>query len=335
MLRGSARRVSTARSSRFGRPARGLHGARRRGGAVAYHVNALTLLLPRRASRWPTRQPRRARFSRLGSPPRASPPPPSSALERGLLDALFALGAKGCELLWGVVQQEREAWLDKQRAWLDKQRLLEREREAWGRECEREREAWLDKQRSLEREREAWERERALLLECERAAAAQLQYKLDVALGHTTVRTVLEQIVVAAFPRKNITDALKSFCDDPAFLAYLDLVSEATSFQRVALVKSAKGAYSMLSDTIHNGSTLSEASDVPQAVLRDKCMLYAVSAIFKFGRRDVRFYLDNPRDALNVPSPARSPLASPAASAVGTPPKAANQAGAEVEGALL
>jgi hypothetical protein len=232
-------------------------------------------------------------------------------MERGLFDVLFALGAAGCDHLFGVIQREREAW-ERERTLLIE--TSEREREAWERErtllietAERERTLLTEVHNSHERERDM--------------LSAQLQFDLDVALGHATVRTVLEQIVNAAFPGKTSTDALNKYCNDPEFLKYLDSVSAVTHFGKADLIKSAKSAYSALSETIHHGSTLSEVNTVPQAVLRDKCMLYALSAIFKYGRRNVRFYLGNPRDLLDVPSPMRTPHPSPAPSAATTPPK--------------
>jgi hypothetical protein len=189
---------------------------------------------------------------------------------------------------------------------------------------QREREAW-------EREREAWERERALLLktqdmveEREAAAIALLQHKVDVAHGHVTVRSVLEQIGKAAFPTMNATDAISHVCDDAKFDAYLDAVSDASHLAKRDLLKSAKAAYSSLSSALHSGSTITKAGDVvPEDVMRDKLTLYAVAALFKYARRDVRFYLDVPANELKLPSPARTPPSSAGPSAASSPLKVA------------
>ena len=234
-------------------------------------------------------------------------------MERSLFDALYALGAAGADHLWGLLQHERAAWAEKQLSW-------EREHASW------------------ERERASWERERALLLgkqdmiaDREADAVAALQHKLDVARGHATARSVLEQIGKAAYPdEKTATVAINRVCNEPKFNAYLDEVSAAMHLSKETLLKSAKGAYGALSETIHSGSTISKAIDViPEDVMNGKAMLVAVAALFKYARRDVRFYLDLPANELKLPSPGRTPTAtSPAPSAATTPPKA--PAGADV-----
>ena len=203
-------------------------------------------------------------------------------MNRDLFDALIHVQG-GPALLWGLIQTEREA---------------------------------------AAREREAAAREAILRAELERSFVAVLQHKLDLAQGHATVRSVLEQIVLTHFPGVSVTEALKRFCALPRFLAYLDVVSDATKIQKASLIKSAKGAYSLLSEATHNGRT-SETGAVPQAVMPDKSMLYAVSAIFKLERRNVRFYLDNPGDLLDLPSPESTPPATALSSAISTPQRRA------------
>jgi hypothetical protein len=213
-------------------------------------------------------------------------------MERDHLDVLFALGDKGCDLIWGVMQREREAWVEKHQSW-------ERER------------ALLIKTQEMIEEREA-------------IAIAVLQRQVDVAHGHITVRTVLEKIGKAEHPKMNATDALNHICDDPKFVAYMEVVSKATHLSARDLLKSAKGAYSALSSTLHSGSTITKAGDVvPEDVMHDKLMLHAVAALFKYARRDVRFYLDVPANELKLPSPARTPPSSSGPSAAPSPPKAA------------
>ena len=94
-------------------------------------------------------------------------------MERDHLDVLFALGDKGCDLIWGVMQREREAWVEKHQSW-------EREH------------ALLIKTQEMIEEREA-------------IAIAVLQRQVDVAHGHITVRTVLEKIGKAEHPKMNAT----------------------------------------------------------------------------------------------------------------------------------
>jgi hypothetical protein len=45
-------------------------------------------------------------------------------MERDHLDVLFALGDKGCDLIWGVMQREREAWVEKHQSWERERALL-------------------------------------------------------------------------------------------------------------------------------------------------------------------------------------------------------------------
>jgi len=248
-------------------------------------------------------------------------------MNRLVVEAL-ASAPGGGGLVWLLVEREEALAREREAA-------FGREREAW----EREREAW-------QREREAWERERDLQaavglreLEAARDNAEELQSKLDAALGHATVRSVLEQVVLAFAPDKSATKALEAFCDQPVFQEYLAIVSERTGFSSRDLTKSAKMAYGQLSEVVHHGSTLlgSDAEGVPGSVLANKLMLYAVSAIFKFSRRDVRFYLSSSRDVIKLPSPPRSPPRSQAvsagSSASGTPPSSLRLQGGETAAA--
>ena len=239
-------------------------------------------------------------------------------MNRSIVEALCAMQG-GAALLWGLVEREESLGRELGAA-------VGREREAWQHEREHwqhERVAWQHERDAWQRERDAWQRERDLLatargleLEAGRSDAEALQSKLDIALGHSTVRSVLEQVASEHSSTKSTTKALESFCDQPLFKDYLELVSEATGYSSFDLAKSAKAAYGMLSEVVHHGSTLTapDAAGVPQAVMGNKSMLYAVSAIFKFSGRDVRFYLANSRDVLKVPSPPRSPIRSQATS---------------------
>ena len=219
-----------------------------------------------------------------------------SYMERGHFDALFALGVTGCDLIWGIIQREREAWARERTLLVEKSEILERER------------TLLMKMQAMIEEREA-------------TAVALLQHKLDVAHGHVTVRSVLEQIGKSAFPAMNATDAINHVCDDAKFGAYLDVVSSVSHLSKRDLLKSAKAAYSALSSTLHSGSTITKASDVvPKDVMHDKLMLHAVAALFKYARRDVRFYLDIPANELKLPLPARTPPSSSGSSAAPSPP---------------
>jgi hypothetical protein len=226
-------------------------------------------------------------------------------MERGVFDILIA-SPEGRALIWPSIEKERAAWA--------------REREGMA--------------RGLEREIEAREREREFLIDRESKAIAELQRELDFSNGLVTVRAVLEGIVTSAFPSKSATDALRLYCEQTRLQNYLGEVSTASGISMASLTKSAKGVYGMLSQTIHGGSTHHSSDDtaVPQAVLRDKSTLYAVAAIFRLERRDVRFYAGAPSIVLKLPSPPRSASHSAAASAANSPPKAA-EAGAGDAGA--
>jgi hypothetical protein len=123
-------------------------------------------------------------------------------MERGHFDTLCAIGVAGCNLIWGIVQREREVW--------------EREREAWGRE----RVLLIEKQALLIEKQALLIKTQEMIEEREANAVAVLQRQVDVAHGHITVRTVLEKIGKAAHPKMNATDALCHICDDPKFIAY-------------------------------------------------------------------------------------------------------------------
>ena len=100
-----------------------------------------------------------------------------------------------------------------------------------------------------------------------------------------------------------VTEALRRFCADAHFEAYLEVVSLAAGLSKKSLLK---GAAAVLSETIHAGSThASVGNAVPQSVLRDKSALYAVAAIFKLSRRDARFYVGSPAGVLKLPLPLR------------------------------
>ena len=223
------------------------------------------------------------------------------------------------ELLVEASAREREAWA--------------REREAWARERELLVQASAREREASAREREAWAREREFLQDREATSIAELQREADFSKGLITVRSALEGIVATAFPGKTTTDALRRFCADERFQAYLETVSSVAGFSKDSLERSAKGAYGMLSETIHAGSTHAVGGDdraVPQAVLRDKSTLYAVAAIFKFARRILHFYAGGENGILKLPSPPHSlpPSALPSApssaagSDAGSPPKA-------------
>ena len=178
----------------------------------------------------------------------------------------------------------------------------------------------LEKERStraleFDREREAWTRERELLIDREASAVAELQKQIDFSEGLITVRSMLEGIVTNAFPNKSVTEALRCYCEKKDFVEYLALVSAATNFSTTSLIKSAKGAYGMMSQTVHSGSTHSMEATVPQSVVHDKCTLHAIAAMFKFERRDVRFYIGGPSSLLKIPLPPRSVVSSAANSA--------------------
>ena len=192
---------------------------------------------------------------------------------------------------------------------------LEKERSTRALEFDREREAWSREREALTREREAWTRERELLIDREASAIAELQKQIDFSEGLITVRSMLEGIVTNAFPNKSVTEALRCYCEKKDFVEYLALVSAATNFSTTSLIKSAKGAYGMMSQTVHSGSTHSMEATVPQSVVHDKCTLHAIAAMFKFERRDVRFYIGGPSSLLKIPLPPRSVVSSAANSA--------------------
>jgi len=153
---------------------------------------------------------------------------------------------------------------------------------------------------------------------------AALQHSLDVARGLLSVRAVLEQIAFdfsaqAKSPRaarRSTTEALSDFCRQPAFVAYLDAVSRATQIKADKIAAAADSAYSLLSASIHNGVASASYADVhvPSDVFPNAVTMVAVSAIFKFSRRDVRLYVHS-SDVPALPSPARTPPQSAPASA--------------------
>jgi hypothetical protein len=228
-------------------------------------------------------------------------------LSRPAFDVLLSAGAGG-GLVWEFLEREREA--------------LARERESWALERESLREALRDSRETLlyergvlERERELFERERSQLSAAHEDALAQSRRELDVALGHVSVRSVLEEIAMSFEPRRPTTQALQDFCKQGGFEEYLGVVSRLTHISVAELASSAKGAYAHLSATVHHGSTLpGAAGGVPHEVMSDRARLYGVAAIFKYAGRDVRFYMQNSRDVLRLPSPPRSPPPSVASS---------------------
>ena len=153
---------------------------------------------------------------------------------------------------------------------------------------------------------------------------AALQHSLDIARGLLSVRAVLEQIAFdfsaqAKSPReakRSTTESLSEFCKQPAFVEYLKTVSGATLIKADKIAAAADMAYSLLSASIHNGidSAISGEVHVPSAVFPNSVTMIAVSAIFKFSRRDVRLYVHS-TDVPSLPSPARSPSQSAPASA--------------------
>jgi hypothetical protein len=155
------------------------------------------------------------------------------------------------------------------------------------------RETLLYERGFLERARELFERERSQLSAAHEDALAQARRELDVALGRGSVRSVLEQIAFSFEPRQ------------PTL----------THISVAELASSAKGAYAHLSATVHHGSTLpGAAGGVPHEVMSDRAWLYGVAAIFRYAGRDVRFYMQNSRDVLRLPTPPRSPPPSVASS---------------------
>jgi len=228
-------------------------------------------------------------------------------LSRASFEGLFS-SPKGGSLVWELLERERESWAREREvlreALRDSREALLHEREA------------LVRERGLfERERELLERERSQLSAAHEDALAQARRELDVALGYGSVRSVLEQIACSFEPRRPATQALQDFCKQEGFEEYLGVVSRLTHISVAELASAAKGAYAHLSATVHHGSTLSGAADgVPHEVMSDRARLYGVAAIFKYAGRDVRFYMQNSRDVLRLPSPPRSPSQSGASS---------------------
>ena len=261
-----------------------------------------------------------------------TPPPTPYFLDRSMYSLLNAL-PEGAEHVWSFLEKERFA----------KELEFDRERKAWAREREGFlqynkdlREGFLRERESLRegflREREGFSRERNFLIDREALAVATLQKQIDHSEGLITVRAMLERIVTSEFPNRSATDALRNYCEKKDFVEYLDLVGKATNFSTANLIKSAKGAYGMMSNPIHNGSTHStEVSSFPQSVVHDKCTLHAIAAIFKFERRDVCFYVGGPSSLLKIPSPPRSgansEANSEANSAGNSPPKCLDNIG--------
>jgi hypothetical protein len=192
--------------------------------------------------------------------------------------------------------------------------------------------ASLERERaSLERERASLEREHAKQAELDRLHSADLQYRLDCAAGLLSARSVMEKIARAFAPAKTVTTALEEYCDHAAFRAYLASVSSLLVIPQEDLHRCARAAYSTLSQTLHHGSTLPDADadrSLPRSIVADKCMLAAICAIFRFARRDARFYVNDFRDVPELPAPAHSRQASPSPSAPGTPPQVALSAAA-------
>ena len=232
-----------------------------------------------------------------------------------LLNAL----PEGAEHVWSFLEKERfakELEFDRERKGFlqdnkDLREGLLREREGFLRERESflqdnkdVREGLLREREGFLREREGFSRERNFLIDREALAVATLQKQIDHSEGLITVRAMLERIVTSEFPNRSATDALRNYCEKKDFVEYLDLVGKATNFSTANLIKSAKGAYGMMSNPIHNGSTHStEVSSFPQSVVHDKCTLHAIAAIFKFERRDVCFYVGGPSSLLKIPLP--------------------------------
>ena len=153
---------------------------------------------------------------------------------------------------------------------------------------------------------------------------AALQHSLDMSRGLLSVRAVLEQIAFdfmslaksSRAGRRSTTEALSDFCRQPAFVAYLKTVSQATQIQVDKIADAANAAYSLLSASIHNGIASATNADVrvPSEVFPNAVTMVAVSAIFKFSRRDVRFYVQS-SDVPVLPSPERTPTQSAPTSA--------------------
>ena len=85
----------------------------------------------------------------------------------------------------------------------------------------------------------------------------------------------------------------------------------------IRIADAADVAYSLLSASIHNGvaSATHASVSVPADVFPNAVTMVAVSAIFRFSRRDVRLYV-NSSDVPALPSPEHTPPPSAPASAV-------------------
>ena len=248
-------------------------------------------------------------------------------MQRPVFDALLNV-AGGHDMLWDMFERERST--------------SAREAEAWTREAE----AWT-------REREALTAAAEARAELARMGASELQHQLDLAHGHLALRAVLEQIVFKhaseragathwlEAPKKcSATQALEAFCREAGFLRYLERVGKHTHFAPMDLLKCSKAMYGDLSEAVHHGGASEEGAGaliVPQSIMANKCKLIALSAIFRYGGRDVRFYLRSAREvALELPLvDSTPPPCSTAASTPTTPPKDAVGAAAALPAALL
>lgn len=213
---------------------------------------------------------------------------------------------QGKELIWSIFEKERSAWKQERESWASERTLILTELNRAHDSCDR--------------LHDLHEKESEMLIERESLVVAELQKQIDFSEGLMSVRSVLEGILTTAFPSKSATDALRLYCEQSNFQSYLADVSKISGFSVGNLTKSAKSVYGMLSQTIHGGSTFSadsiDTTTIPQSVLRDKCTLNAVAAIFKFERRDIRFYVGGRGGGiLKLPTPPRSSTHSVASSA--------------------
>ena len=218
---------------------------------------------------------------------------------------LFPHHQQGKELIWSIFEKERSAWKQERESWASERTLILTKLNRAHDSCD-----------SLH---DLHEKESEMLIERESLVVAELQKQIDCSEGLMSVRSVLEGILTTAFPSKSATDALRLYCEQSNFQSYLADVSKISGFSVGNLTKSAKSVYGMLSQIIHGGSTFSIDSidtTIPQSVLRDKCTLNAVAAIFKFERRDIRFYVGGRGGGiLKLPTPPRSSTHSVASSA--------------------
>ena len=214
------------------------------------------------------------------------------------------------DLLWGLVESELAAHAEAKESWA--------------------------------RERLGWERERLVADALARAEYAALQHKLDCALGLMSVRTVLEQVGrefaasvgASQASKKSSSRALSEFCKQPRFVAYLVAVGAATGIADMALTEGAQSAYGLLSAEIHHGSAGAGGSDaVPADVFPNNAVMYAVAAIFKFARRDLRLYALSLRDVPALPTPECTPPQSAPSSATPTAAPSPPRDGASGAGA--